>query len=105
MAATRVGHIIGGSALDGADGAEVHEVRNPATGQTLGQVAMSSVEMADKAVEAAREAFGPWSETPVGDRVQVLFRYKQVLEDHLDGCADQCAILQQTGILRGRNPE
>ena len=92
MRATPARHLIGGALVDDpaaqSNGSNVAEVRNPATGALLGTVAMSSVEMADRAVEAAREAFRGWSETPVGDRVQPLFRYKQLLEHNISKLAD-----------------
>ncbi len=63
-------------------------VVNPASGERLGSVALADVEFADRAVDSARKAFGPWSNTPVGDRVQCLFRYKQLLEANISDIAD-----------------
>ena len=80
-------HIIRGKQIASSDG-EMFQIRNPATGDVLGSVGMSSVGLADDAVTAAAAAFPSWSETPIGDRVQVLFRYKQLLEEHIDELAD-----------------
>jgi malonate-semialdehyde dehydrogenase (acetylating)/methylmalonate-semialdehyde dehydrogenase len=41
----------------------------------------------DAAVAAAQHAFPGWSRTPVKERVQVFFRYKYLLERHLDELA------------------
>lgn len=38
-------------------------------------------------VQAANRAFQTWSATPVPRRAAVLFRYKQILEDHADELA------------------
>jgi malonate-semialdehyde dehydrogenase (acetylating)/methylmalonate-semialdehyde dehydrogenase len=78
----RVDHFIGGQRAPGTSGSETRAVVNPATGEVLGEVAMESIEHAERAVRAAAEAYPAWSATPVGERVQHLFRYKQVLEKH-----------------------
>lgn len=89
MSAPAARHLIGGILVDDPTAQNnVTEIRNPATGKLLGTVAMSSVEMADRAVKAANDAFPAWSETPVGDRVQPLFRYKQLLEENISELAD-----------------
>src|SRR5204863_4579540 len=46
-----------------------------------------SIRSAEAAVQAALEAFPKWSATPVGERCQVLFRYKQILETHFEELA------------------
>ncbi|MHC4937077.1 MAG: CoA-acylating methylmalonate-semialdehyde dehydrogenase [Planctomycetota bacterium] len=60
---------------------------DPATGETVSIAPLDAVAAADAAVAAARAAFGPWSQTPVGDRIQHLFRYKAILEEHADELA------------------
>ncbi len=57
---------------------------NPATGEVASAAAMEDVQAADKAVAAALAAFPAWAATPVGDRVQRLFRYKHILESRID---------------------
>ncbi len=55
-------------------------IDNPRHGQPMGQVSMSGAEDVARAVAAARAAFPGWRETPLKERVQVLFRLKQLLE-------------------------
>jgi malonate-semialdehyde dehydrogenase (acetylating)/methylmalonate-semialdehyde dehydrogenase len=63
------------------------ELANPATGESLGRSgAGGSAEIA-AAVEAGVAAFPGWRATPVGDRIQFLFRLKALLETHLDELA------------------
>jgi len=50
------------------------EVENPATGDSLGAVAMGSVADADRAILAARAAFDGFSQTPVAERIALLER-------------------------------
>jgi len=75
-------HFIDGKRITPGTGARCNDV-NPATGEVLAEVAMDAPEV-DEAVSSAQKAFRGWSETPVGDRCQILFRYKQLLEQHFD---------------------
>ena len=63
------------------------ELTNPATGESLGQAPPGSAAEVNAAVEAAQAAFPSWRATPVGDRVQFLFKLKNLLEEHLDELA------------------
>jgi malonate-semialdehyde dehydrogenase (acetylating)/methylmalonate-semialdehyde dehydrogenase len=82
------GHFLGGKLVSGGTAEGASEVLNPATGERVGYVPKSGAEIADQAVAAARGAFESWSNTPVGDRVQCLFRYKQILETNISDIAD-----------------
>ena len=55
---------------------------NPATGAAIAEVAYADSSDIDRAVRAAHEAFLKWRDVPVVDRVQVLYRYKALLERH-----------------------
>ena len=63
------------------------ELTNPATGESLGQAPPGSAAEVNAAVEAAHAAFPGWRATPAGDRVQYLFKLKNLLEEHLDELA------------------
>ncbi|MGZ6126299.1 MAG: CoA-acylating methylmalonate-semialdehyde dehydrogenase [Myxococcales bacterium] len=69
-------------------------VINPATNQEIARVPVSSAAEVDRAVAAANDAFRQWRETPPGDRIQPLFRFKQLLEENLEDLArtvtDEC---------------
>jgi malonate-semialdehyde dehydrogenase (acetylating)/methylmalonate-semialdehyde dehydrogenase len=62
-------------------------VFNPATGETLGEVPLSSAEDVDRAAQAAARAFQDWRRTPATDRVQYLFRLKNLMEEHFEELA------------------
>ncbi|MFB6105332.1 MAG: CoA-acylating methylmalonate-semialdehyde dehydrogenase [Halobacteriaceae archaeon] len=62
-------------------------VVNPATGEDLAAVPVSTGADLDEAVTAARAAYESWREHPVEDRIQPLFAFKQLLEDHQDDIA------------------
>lgn len=84
---TMIGHFIGGRSVTETGAGDTIPVQNPATGATIATVRLDAKQAADQAVQAGLEAFPAWSATPVGERVQCLFRYKQVLEDHFEELA------------------
>jgi len=74
---------IGGKWL-GSSSEETAPVINPSTGEVLTHVAWSNSTDVNHAVKAAAEAFPSWAETPIIKRSQVMFRYKQLLEEHFE---------------------
>ena len=75
-----VGHFING--IDVADDNRPQPVTNPATGEVARQVAMASRETVEDAIAAAEAAFPGWRNTPPAKRAQIMFRFKQLLEEH-----------------------
>ncbi len=62
-------------------------VENPATGEVIGEVPLSTADEVDDAVSAAQEAFEEWRETPPHIRVQPLYRLKTLFEDNYEEIA------------------
>ncbi|MEK5057325.1 methylmalonate-semialdehyde dehydrogenase (acylating) [Paenibacillus sp. FSL H7-0326] len=62
-------------------------VYNPATGETLAEVPLSTSEEVGRAVAEAKAAFKAWSKTPVPRRARILFKYQQLLVDHWEELA------------------
>ena len=60
------------------------DVINPATGEPIARTPLSDASEVAAAVEAAAAAFPEWRRTPAEDRIQPLFKLKQLLEEHLD---------------------
>jgi malonate-semialdehyde dehydrogenase (acetylating) / methylmalonate-semialdehyde dehydrogenase len=60
------------------------EVTNPATSELLARTPLSTIADVDAAVQAAAAAFPAWRRTPAGERIQYLFKLKNLLEQHLD---------------------
>ena len=71
---------IGGGWVD-AEASESLDVTNPASGETMAQLPMSSQADLDRAVEAAREAFPAWRATSPVERARACFRLKNALEE------------------------
>ena len=63
------------------------DVMNPATNQVMGTVPMSPGAEVDNAVQKAKDAHEAWRRTPVGERIQPLFKLKALLEENLDELA------------------
>jgi acyl-CoA reductase-like NAD-dependent aldehyde dehydrogenase len=56
---------------------------NPATGETLAEVAEADKADIDKAVASARRAFdGKWSKMSARDRGRLLYKLSQLIEQH-----------------------
>ena len=81
-----LGHFVAGRQVAGSSGRE-GTVFNPATGQPRGQVAFASADETRVAIAAADAALPGWSATPPLQRARVMFRFKALLETHLDELA------------------
>jgi malonate-semialdehyde dehydrogenase (acetylating) / methylmalonate-semialdehyde dehydrogenase len=62
-------------------------IYDPAEGAVQSQVPMSTAADVDVAVTAARRAFEGWSATPAVRRARVLFKFKALLDEHVDELA------------------
>lgn len=63
------------------------EVPNPATGEILAEVPISTLEDLNKAVEAAKTAFAKWKKVAVPQRSRILFKYQQLLIENWEALA------------------
>ncbi|MEM4452637.1 MAG: CoA-acylating methylmalonate-semialdehyde dehydrogenase [Thermosphaera sp.] len=62
-------------------------VYDPGLGEVIAEMPLATKEEADQAVESAYEAFKTWSSLPVPERLQYLFKVKQLLEEHKEELA------------------
>jgi len=77
-----VPNLIGGRLVSG-EGIYL-DVDAPADASLLSRVPLSSRTTVDDAVAAAARAFPGWAATPLKERVQVFFRYRALLERHME---------------------
>ena len=63
------------------------EVLNPATGEVIGRAPAGTAADVAAAVEAASAAFPEWRAVPPADRIQYLFRLKQLLDENFEDIA------------------
>jgi malonate-semialdehyde dehydrogenase (acetylating) / methylmalonate-semialdehyde dehydrogenase len=79
--AGRVNHWINGRRQAGTSGRS-GPVYNPATGELAREVDFASVEEVDAAVAAAKAAFPAWRATSLSRRTEILFRIRNLVEEH-----------------------
>lgn len=72
-----------------ASGTETLPIRNPASGEEIARVPLSTHADVDAAVQAAKAAFPAWRSTPAPERARVLFRLKMLLEENKEELAVQ----------------
>ena len=77
-----LGHYINGQIV--SDQRRSAAVFNPATGQVTQQLALADQATVTTAVDAAAAAFPTWRQIPPNKRAQILFRYKQLLEQNAE---------------------
>jgi len=86
-------NFVGGEWVDSAGG-ETMEVVNPSTGEVIAEVASSTAEDADRAVQAAKTALPEWLETTPGERAELLFKLADLIEEN----ADELAALESRNV-------
>jgi len=69
---------------DGKNGQSSMDVISPIDGSVISTLPLSTYKDVDKAVQAAKNAFPTWSAMTFKDRVQIFFRYRALLEKHMD---------------------
>ena len=73
---------------------EYFDVINPATGKVIAKTPLSTKADVDAAAKAASDAFQSWRRVPVNDRVQYLFKLRNLMRENHDEIAkiitDEC---------------
>ncbi|WP_444641480.1 CoA-acylating methylmalonate-semialdehyde dehydrogenase [Caproiciproducens sp. R1] len=57
---------------------------DPSTGEVIAKVPCCTPDEVEQAVVSAKAAYPGWSSTPVVKRVQILYKMRQLIEEHLD---------------------
>ena len=78
--------LIGGQ-WETSGSSRLSKVFNPSTGRPIAQVPLSSAADVDRAVSAAAAALPAWAETPVVERAQLMFRFRDLLVRHAEDLA------------------
>jgi malonate-semialdehyde dehydrogenase (acetylating)/methylmalonate-semialdehyde dehydrogenase len=85
--AERLKYFVGGKWLDSVTD-EYMPITNSSTGAIMAEAPKCTVDEVNSAVEAAAAAFPAWRDTPVTERVQVMFRLKVLLDRDLHELAE-----------------
>ncbi len=100
-------HMLGGAWVEG-DSAYRFEVTSPYTGQVIAHVTEADEALVDRAIQEAQNAFDGWRRTPLKERCQVLFKYRELMLLELDDISHTVAAESgktyeeaRAGILKG----
>jgi malonate-semialdehyde dehydrogenase (acetylating)/methylmalonate-semialdehyde dehydrogenase len=77
-----VTNYVGEEFIKGSNGSL--DVISPIDGSVISKVFLSSAQDVDLAVQAARKALPRWAQMPIKERVQIFFKYKQLLEENIE---------------------
>ncbi|MBJ7555370.1 CoA-acylating methylmalonate-semialdehyde dehydrogenase [Marinomonas spartinae] len=77
-----IGHLINGKIV--VEGSQSQDVFNPATGEATKKVDLASKSTVEEAIASAQAAYPAWRNTPPMKRARIMFKFKQLLEEHAD---------------------
>ncbi|HET6560533.1 MAG TPA: CoA-acylating methylmalonate-semialdehyde dehydrogenase [Marmoricola sp.] len=86
MTTPRILHWTDGARFDGSS-TRSGDVTNPATGEVTGQVAFAGQDDAERVIGSARAAARGWATTSITARTQVLFRFRELLNERKEELA------------------
>lgn len=86
-----------------SSGSTLLDVKNPATGEVLARVPLSTAADVGEAVRAAEEAFPAWSATPPVQRARYLFKLKALFDEHKEEVAAICTSEHGKTLAESRN--
>ena len=66
-------------------------VTDSSTGEVIAEVPCCTVEEVDEAITSAQEAFKDWSMLSISKRTQYMFKWRNILVEHLEELAYLCA--------------
>ncbi|OHY81701.1 CoA-acylating methylmalonate-semialdehyde dehydrogenase [Marinobacter sp. AC-23] len=77
-----IGHLINSKIVTTDD--HTQDVYNPSTGEVAAKLSLAPKATVEEAVAAAHAAYPAWRNTPPSKRAQVMFRFKELLEQNAD---------------------
>jgi betaine-aldehyde dehydrogenase len=84
---TKLQNFIDGEFVDSADGA-TEEVTNPANGEVIAEMPLSTEEDVNRAVAAAKRAFDGWATTTPAERATAMLKLADLLDEHAEELSD-----------------
>ncbi|KAJ7953503.1 Methylmalonate-semialdehyde dehydrogenase [Quillaja saponaria] len=95
----KVPNFIGGKYVE-SQGCVLIDVINPATQEVVSQVPSATYEEFKSAVNAAKQAFPSWKNTPITTRQRIMFKLQELIHRDIDKLATSIT-LEQGQTLRG----
>jgi 1-pyrroline dehydrogenase len=93
VSVTQHKQFIGGEFVESSSG-ETMEILNPATGEAIAEVPRGTSEDVDRAVEAAKKAWGEWQRKTPKDRMELLLGLADVIDEN----AEELARLESVNV-------
>ena len=84
-------HWINGERVDGQS-TRTSPVFNPAIGEQIAEVRLANAADVDRAVKAAKAALPAWSALPPIRRARFMFRYNELILEHMDELAELISV-------------
>jgi len=84
---SKLQNFIDGEFVDAAEGA-TEEVTNPANGEVIADMPLSTEEDVNRAVAAAKAAFPGWSTTTPAERATAMLKLADILDEHAEELSD-----------------
>ena len=78
-------HRINGKKVDGSG--RTLEIIDPSQGKAFRQIKCATASDVNAAVQAAKNAFPAWSEVPTGKRIQIMFKFRELILRDMDQLA------------------
>src|ERR1039457_7082723 len=80
---TTLNFFVGGQARLSQSG-RYADISDPSTGEVIARTPLCTEEEVNLAIQSAKEAFPAWADTPAMKRVQVLYKFRDLIDQHLD---------------------
>jgi malonate-semialdehyde dehydrogenase (acetylating)/methylmalonate-semialdehyde dehydrogenase len=74
---------IDGQARESASG-KYADIMDPSSGQVIARTPLCTEQEVNLAIQSAKEAFPAWADAPALKRVQVLYKFRDLIDEHLD---------------------
>jgi betaine-aldehyde dehydrogenase len=84
---SKLQNFIDGEFVDSAEGA-TEEVTNPANGEVIAEMPLSTEEDVNRAVAAAKAAFPGWATTTPAERATAMLKLADILDEHAEELSD-----------------
>ena len=82
-----LGCFIGGKSIQSKTG-KYYDITDPNTGEIVAKAPCCTQDEVNSAIKAAKNAFPAWRDTPAMKRVQILYKFKVIMEENLDNLTE-----------------
>lgn len=90
MSVKRMKYCVGGQWMESRTDKWM-EVTDSSTGEVMAEVPCCTVDEVESAIAAAQAAFPAWSQTSLSKRTQMMFKWRNILQEHLEELTVLCA--------------